>query len=92
MVGLLAGSGRFPILFALLADGDVTLTSVSLLAAHLTADNHQGLLDAARHASRRDVERLVASLQAQPDIPATVRRVPGGVPCGLDTSERRSGR
>lgn len=79
---------RFPILFARLAQGDVTLTTVSLLAAHLTADNHEGLLDAARHAGRRDVERLVASLQAQPDIPASVRRVPGGVPCDRDSSTK----
>jgi 5-methylcytosine-specific restriction endonuclease McrA len=67
---------RFPILFARLAEGEVTLTSISLLAPHLTDDNHESLLDAARHASRRDVERLVASLHAQPDIPASVRRLP----------------
>jgi hypothetical protein len=68
---------RFPILLLRLAQGDVTLTSISLLAAYLTDDNHESLLDAARHASRREVERLVASLHAQPDIPASVRRVPG---------------
>ena len=68
---------RFPTLFTRLADGDVTLTAISLLAANLTDDNHESLLDAARHASRRDVERLVASLHAQPDIPASVRRIPG---------------
>jgi len=69
---------RFPTLLARLAEGDVTLTSISLLAAHLTDDNHESLLDSARHASRRDVERLVASLHAQPDIPAIVRRMPNG--------------
>ena len=65
---------RFPSL--LMVDGDVTLTTIGLLAAHLTDDNHEALLDAARHASRRDVERLVASLHAQPDIPARMRRIP----------------
>jgi hypothetical protein len=75
---------RFPILFALLAEGEVTLTSISLLAPHLTDDNHESLLDAARHASRRDVERLVASLHAQPDIPTSVRRAPG--PSGPPTN------
>jgi len=68
---------RFPILLLRLAEGAVTLTSINLLAANLTDDNHESLLDAARHASRRDVERLVASLHAQPDIPAIVRRLPG---------------
>ena len=70
---------RFPTLLARLAEGDLTITSVNLLAAHLTDDNYERLLDAARHASRRDVERLVATLQAQPDIPASVRRVRVGV-------------
>lgn len=32
----------------LLADGSITLTTVNLLAAHLAADNHRALLDAAR--------------------------------------------
>jgi hypothetical protein len=69
---------RFPILFTLLADGDVTLTTVSLLAAHLTDDNHEALLDAARHKRKRDVEHQVAGLYPQPDISATVRRVSPG--------------
>jgi hypothetical protein len=69
---------RFPILLPRLAAGDITLTSISLLAAHLTDDNHDALIDAARHASRRDVERLVAGLHAQPDIPASLRRLPSG--------------
>ena len=67
---------RFPIILARLADGDVTLTTVNLLAAHLTDDNHEALLDAARHRGKRDVERLVASLEAQPDISSSVRRIP----------------
>jgi hypothetical protein len=66
---------RFPILFTLLADGDVTLTTVSLLAAHLTHDNHESLLGAARHKCKRDVEHLVACLYAQPDISTSVRRL-----------------
>jgi hypothetical protein len=70
---------QFPILVNRLADGDITLTSISLLAAHLTDDNYESLLDSARHASRRDVERLVASLHAQPDIPASIRRIPNDV-------------
>jgi hypothetical protein len=66
---------RFPILLSRLVDGDLTLTTISLLAAHLTDENHEPLMDATRHASRRDVERLIAGLHAQPDIPASVRRM-----------------
>ena len=67
---------RFPIVLDRLADGAVTLTSVVLLAAHLTDENHEALLDAVQHASRREVERLVANLYGQPDIPPSVRRLP----------------
>jgi 5-methylcytosine-specific restriction endonuclease McrA len=67
---------RFPTVLARLADGDLTLTSISLLAAHLTDENADALLDAARHASKREVERLVACLCAQPDVPTSVRRLP----------------
>jgi 5-methylcytosine-specific restriction endonuclease McrA len=59
-----------------LAEGAVTLTSVGLLAPHLTDENHEALLDAVQYASKRDVERLVANLYGQPDIPASVRRLP----------------
>src|SRR5262245_15647816 len=69
-------SRRFPIILKLLADGTVTLTTVSLLAAKLTDENHEALLVAASHKSRRDVERLVASLDPQPDMPSSVRRLP----------------
>jgi len=67
---------RFPIIVTKLADGAITLTTVTLLAGHLTDDNHEGLLEAARHKSRRDVERLVASLDPQPDVPSSVRKLP----------------
>jgi 5-methylcytosine-specific restriction endonuclease McrA len=69
-------SRAFPGILTHLADGRVTLTSVSLLAAHLTDENHEALLRAASHKSRRDVERLVASLVAQPDVASSVRRLP----------------
>jgi len=67
---------NFPTILARLANGDVTLTTVTLLASHLTAENHEAVLDAARHKSKRDVERLVAALDPQPDISASIRRQP----------------
>lgn len=67
---------RYPVILTCLADGSVTLTTVSLLAAHLTDDNHEALLGAARRRSKRDVERLVAGLDPQPDVAASVRRLP----------------
>ena len=67
---------RYPILLEQLADGSVTLTTVGLLAAHLTPENHRELLARARHQSKREVEELVARLRPQPPVPSAVRRLP----------------
>ena len=40
---------RYPVILTLLAEGAVTLTTIGLLAAHLTDEHHEALLDAARH-------------------------------------------
>jgi 5-methylcytosine-specific restriction endonuclease McrA len=70
---------RYPMVFKRLANGDVTLTTVTLLAAHLTDENHEALLEAAGHKTKRDVERLVASLVPQPDIASSLRRLPSAL-------------
>jgi hypothetical protein len=67
---------RYPQLLPLLAEGALTLSSVGILAPHLTDDSLEPLLEAARFKSTRDVERLIASLHPQPDIPASVRALP----------------
>ena len=63
---------RFPVVLEHLADGAVTLTTICLLAPLLTGENHQALLTAARHKSRREVEHLVAEIRPKPDVPAAV--------------------
>ena len=67
---------RFPVVMNLLIEGAITLTTVTLLGRHLTAENHAALLEAARHKSKADVEMLVATLHPQPDVPSSVRKVP----------------
>jgi hypothetical protein len=67
---------RFPILLGLLSDGSMTLTTVGLLAPHLTPENHIDLLDAATHKSKREVERQVAALHPRSPVPSIVRRLP----------------
>lgn len=67
---------RFPIILQRLVEGSLNLATVCLLAGHLTPENHQELLEAARHKSRRQVEELIAGLRPQPAIPASVRRLP----------------
>jgi hypothetical protein len=67
---------RFPVLLVHLADGAVNLTTVCLLAPHLTAENHSELLERARHQSKRAVEELVAGLCPRPPAPDVIRKVP----------------
>jgi len=67
---------RLPLILDLLASGSLTLTSVRLLAQHLTAENHQSVLAKAKDRSRREIEALVAELAPRPDVPSTVRKLP----------------
>ena len=67
---------RFPVILELLASGSLSLTSVRLLAQHLTAENHQSVLAKAKERSRREIEALVAELAPRPDFASTVRRLP----------------
>ena len=69
-------AARLPAVLDHLADGAITLTTVCLLGPLLTVENHETLLNAARHQSRRDVERLVATIRPKPDVPASVRKLP----------------
>ena len=62
---------KWPVILDLLAEGGTTLTTVSLLAPHLTTDNHLSLLEAARHRTRREVEAQVAALRPLPPVPST---------------------
>lgn len=64
---------RFPLMLDALEDGSVTLTALRLLAPHLTDTNHRDVLGAARHKSKAEVERLIASLRPKPDVPAVIR-------------------
>ncbi|HEU4523932.1 MAG TPA: hypothetical protein VFR62_02870, partial [Gemmatimonadales bacterium] len=63
---------RFPIILEMLADGRVNLTSVRLLAPHLTPGNHRALLDEVRGMSRRDVDKVIARLSPRPDVPSSI--------------------
>ena len=72
-----------------LADGSLTVTSVRLLARHLTADNHRELLAAASRRSKREVEELIAHRFPKPDTPSSVRKVPERTPSRLPVAPTR---
>jgi len=67
---------RFPIVLDLLEQGAPNIATVRLLAAHLTEENHGGLLAAASHKSKREVQELLAGLFPLPDVASSVRKVP----------------
>ena len=65
---------RFPIVLERLIAGEITLTAIGLLRPHLSDANCGELLDSARHASKREIERLIASIAPRPDAPVVIRR------------------
>jgi hypothetical protein len=77
---------RFPVLLTALEEGAVTLTTVRIVAPHLTMANHQDVLARARHKGKREVEQLVASIRPLPPVPSTIRKLPEPRQPVLDTN------
>ena len=71
---------RFPAILDALASGEVSLTSVRLLAPHLTPENHRDVLARASGRRRRGIEALVAELAPRPDVSTSVRKLPAPSP------------
>jgi hypothetical protein len=67
---------RFPLILQLLTDGIVNLTTVRILAPHLTDDNHREVLESGRDKTRREVEAMAAVLCPKALVPTTIRPVP----------------
>ena len=68
---------RHPAVLGMLAAGDVTLTTIRLLAPHLTTANHLELLAAAAGKGKRQVQELLAQRFPEPDVPWGVRSLTG---------------
>lgn len=81
---------QIPVILDRLAEGTVTLTAIGLLRPHLTADNHLALLDAARHQSKREVERLIAGLAPKADVAPMVRRLAALKPLSAEPPDRKA--
>jgi hypothetical protein len=67
---------RFPLILPLMAGGSLNLTTVRLLAPHLTPANHEELLRASQHKGKREVEEIIAPFHPQPPVVAAVRMLP----------------
>src|SRR6187399_851008 len=75
-IGAARTARRFPVLFAMVARGELHLSGILRLKAHLTRENHDHVLAAAKHKTIRQIEELVARLAPQPDVPSTLRALP----------------
>ena len=71
---------RLPVLLDRLSDGSLSLSTLCLLAPHLTAENHEAVLAKAMGRSKRQVEELVALIAPMADVEPSVRKLPAPVP------------
>src|SRR5713101_7064426 len=67
---------RYPVITDMLTSGALSLTTARLLVRHLTLENHEELLEAARWKGRRALEELLARRFPKPDVAASVRKLP----------------
>jgi hypothetical protein len=68
--------GRFPVLLLRLASGEMTMSSVRLVGRHLTAENHEAVIEGAKGCTLREIGILIAELAPRPDAPAFLRKLP----------------
>jgi hypothetical protein len=66
---------RFPVVLGLLESGEITLTTVGLLAPHLTDENQVRVLESARRKRKAEVQEIVARLSPRADVPASIRKL-----------------
>jgi hypothetical protein len=69
-------AGAFSCIFGMIERGELHLSGVHQLAAHLTEENHEEILQRAKHRSMRKIEKLIAEISPKPDVPASVRALP----------------
>ena len=69
-------SRTYPVVLERIRRGEIHVAGVTLLASHLTPENHSDLLDRAKHKSKRAIEELLAARAPKPEVKALVRRLP----------------
>jgi hypothetical protein len=69
---------KYPMILDKLADGSVNLTTVDLIAPVLKPTNYPEVLAEASGKSKREVQKQVAALAPQPDVPLTITPLPLG--------------
>ncbi|HET9325315.1 MAG TPA: hypothetical protein VFQ05_00925 [Candidatus Eisenbacteria bacterium] len=67
---------KFPAIFPAVADGRLHVSAVLLLEHHLNPENADGLVTAAAHKTKSQIEHLLANRFPQPDVPTVLQPVP----------------
>jgi hypothetical protein len=67
---------KYPLFLDRIAQGELNLSTGCLLCPHLTEENHAELFTAAKHRSKREVERLLATRFPKRAVPDRVRKLP----------------
>lgn len=67
---------RFPRILEMIRTGELHVSGVSQLAAHLTDDNYEAVLRRARHRSMREIDQLIAEISPKPDVAWSLRAMP----------------
>jgi 5-methylcytosine-specific restriction endonuclease McrA len=76
-----AGAARkFPVLFEAVESGRLHLSAVVMLAPHLTRETADGLIAAATHKTKVQIETVLAERFPRPDVPTLVMEI---APAGL---------
>src|SRR5688572_5030856 len=79
-IGAARTARRFPVLFEMIARGEIHLSGIHCIKAHLTPENHGHVLAQAKHKTVRQLEQLVAHLAPKPDAPTVLRALPNRAP------------
>ncbi|HEY6723005.1 MAG TPA: hypothetical protein VI197_03210, partial [Polyangiaceae bacterium] len=85
-IGAARTARRFPILFTMVARGEIHLSGIHRLKAHLKPDNHEQVLALAKHKTIREIDELLARLAPQPDVPTLLRALPSLPPSPPNSS------
>jgi hypothetical protein len=78
---------RYPAVLDMLLRGELSPTTLRMLARWLTDENHEGLLAAAKGKTKRQVEELLAGRFPQAGVPDSIRKVssPNAMPIPVAT-------
>ncbi len=63
---------KFPVLYDVIASGELHLTGLLQLCPHLTSENISEVLARAKHRTKKEISKLVRQLSPLPSVPARI--------------------